>query len=166
MKYHVSIGEKQQIVEIRRQQGGKYIGLLDGQPIDAEIRALAPGVYSVLWDGELFEVRVEPRDESYRVMMRGQEFFPRVRDPRRLARRSGGTLEAEGRQNITAPMPGKVIKILVREAAEVEAGQGLIVVEAMKMQNEIRSPKKGVVEKICVSEGASVGVGEALMVVA
>ena len=62
-------------------------------------------------------------------------------------------------------MPGKVIKLLVEAAAKVEAGQGLIVVEAMKMQNEIKSPKDGVVSKICVAEGATVGAGEVLMVV-
>ena len=165
MKYNISIGEWQQAVEIRRQTSGQYVCLLDGQPVAAEIIAVSPGVYSVLWEGESFEVHIEPAPDGYRVMTCGQEFYPRVHDPRRLSRRAGAALAAEGRQNIMAPMPGKVVKILVLEAAQVEAGQGLMVVEAMKMQNEIRSPKKGVVEKIYVSEGALVGAGEALLVV-
>lgn len=165
MKYTVNIGGSQQAVEIRRAATGSYVCALDGQPIEADIVAVAPGVYSVLWQGESFEVRVERAPGGYRVNARGQEFQVSVRDPRRLARRSGAAPDAEGRQNITAPMPGKVVKVLVREKAAVEAGQGLVVVEAMKMQNEIRSPKKGLVERIYVSEGASVGAGETLLVV-
>lgn len=166
MKYNVTVGEWQQTVEVRRQAGGEYVCLLDGQPLEAEIIPVSPGVYSVVWEGESFEVRIEATPDGYRAIARGQEFFPRVHDPRRLARRAGAALDAEGRQHITAPMPGKVVKVLVAESSQVEAGQGLIVVEAMKMQNEIRSPKVGVVEKICVSEGASVAVGETLLVVA
>lgn len=171
MKYTINIGDSQQTVEIRRAATGSYVCALDGQPIEADIVAVAPGVYSVLWQGESFEVRVERAPGGYRVNARGQEFQVSVHDPRRLARhgglarRSGAAPDAEGRQNVTAPMPGKVVKVLVREKVEVEAGQGLVVVEAMKMQNEIRSPKKGLVERIYVSEGASVGAGETLLVV-
>jgi biotin carboxyl carrier protein len=71
-------------------------------------------------------------------------------------------MEAEGRQQITAPMPGKVVRILKNAGVAVEAGEGLLVVEAMKMQNEIRSPKRGKVEKILVKEGQAVNAGEVL----
>jgi len=64
-----------------------------------------------------------------------------------------------------APMPGKVVRILAAESAEVEAGQGIVVVEAMKMQNEIKSPKKGVVRKVVAAEGAAVNAGDVLAVV-
>lgn len=165
MKYTVAIGDAQEIVDIRRTPAGSYVCTVDGQPTGADIVAVAPGVYSVLWQGESFEVRVELATGGYRVDVRGQELHVAVHDPRRLSRRSGATLDTEGRQNITAPMPGKVVKVLVAERSAVEAGQGLMVVEAMKMQNEIRSPKKGVVEKIYVREGASVSGGETLLVV-
>ncbi|HWQ03049.1 MAG TPA: biotin/lipoyl-containing protein, partial [Candidatus Nitrosotenuis sp.] len=78
----------------------------------------------------------------------------------------GGALEAEGRQEILAPMPGKVVRVLVKSGDAVEAGHGLLVVEAMKMQNEIKSPKSGKVERVLVSEGQNVNAGETLAVVA
>jgi biotin carboxyl carrier protein len=68
----------------------------------------------------------------------------------------------EGRQEILAPMPGKVIRVLAAVGDAVEAGQGLLVVEAMKMQNEIRSPKSGKVERLLVKEGQNVNAGEVL----
>jgi biotin carboxyl carrier protein len=76
--------------------------------------------------------------------------------------RRHGALEAEGRQQITAPMPGKVVRVLLQEGDTVEAGQGLLVVEAMKMQNEIRSPKSGRVEKLFAKEGLAVNAGDVL----
>ncbi|HZV60180.1 MAG TPA: biotin/lipoyl-containing protein, partial [Candidatus Eremiobacteraceae bacterium] len=68
----------------------------------------------------------------------------------------------DGRQQITAPMPGKIVRVLVKEGEQVEVGQGLLVVEAMKMQNEIRSPKNGKVERVHVKEGQTVNSGEIL----
>ncbi|MGB7601077.1 MAG: biotin/lipoyl-containing protein, partial [Candidatus Sulfotelmatobacter sp.] len=70
-----------------------------------------------------------------------------------------------GPKNIVAPMPGKVVRLLVREGDEVEMGAGVAVVEAMKMQNEIKSPKKGTVQKILVTEGAAVNAGDVLAIV-
>ncbi len=70
-----------------------------------------------------------------------------------------------GPKKLTAPMPGKVVRILVSEGAEIEAGAGILVVEAMKMQNEVKSPKKGIVQKITVREGAAVNSGDVLAIV-
>jgi len=75
-------------------------------------------------------------------------------------------VEAEGRQQIVAPMPGKVVRLLVQQGEKVEAGRGLLVVEAMKMQNEIRSPKTGTVERLLVTDGQAVNAGEVVAVVA
>ena len=88
-----------------------------------------------------------------------------VRDPRSLRSRQGGAQDEKGPRKIVAPMPGRVVRLLVAEGAEVEAGQGIVVVEAMKMQNEIKSPKKGMVKKITASEGAAVNSGDVLAVV-
>ena len=76
--------------------------------------------------------------------------------------RRHGAVEAEGRQQIVAPMPGKVVRLLVKTGDKVEAGQGLLVVEAMKMQNEVRSPKTGTVERLLAKEGQPVNAGEVL----
>ena len=90
------------------------------------------------------------------------EFATEVVDPRTWRCRRHGVLEAEGRQQVLAPMPGKVVRLLVKVGDKVEAGQGLLVVEAMKMQNEIRSPKSGVVERLQAKEGQPVNAGEVL----
>jgi biotin carboxyl carrier protein len=95
-----------------------------------------------------------------------QEFIAEVIDPRAWTGRRHGNAEAEGRQQIVAPMPGKVVRLLVQAGDHVEVGQGLLVVEAMKMQNEIRSPKSGIVERILAKEGQPVNAGEVLCVVA
>jgi biotin carboxyl carrier protein len=91
-----------------------------------------------------------------------EEFTAEVIDPRAWSGRRHTAVEAEGRQQIVAPMPGKVVRLLVKAGDAVEAGQGLLVMEAMKMQNEIRSPKSGVVERLLATEGQAVNAGEVL----
>ena len=105
-------------------------------------------------------------DGKLKLHTNGQEFTAEVIDPRAWSGRRHGAVEAEGRQQILAPMPGKIVRLLVKEGDHVEAGQGLLVVEAMKMQNEIRSPKSGVIERVLAKEGQPVNAGEVLCVVA
>jgi biotin carboxyl carrier protein len=98
------------------------------------------------------------------VVVNGRAFAVEVFDPREMrARKSAGA--GEGRQNIAAMMPGKVVRVLVAQGDEVEAGQGLIVVEAMKMQNEMKSPKAGRVIEVKTKPDATVAAGEILMVI-
>jgi biotin carboxyl carrier protein len=85
-----------------------------------------------------------------------------LRDPRRW-RRTGSSIELEGPQEIVAPMPGKVAKILVTEGEEVKSGEGLLVIEAMKMQNELRAPRAGRVERVYTAEGRGVESGARLL---
>jgi biotin carboxyl carrier protein len=94
----------------------------------------------------------------------GREFRAEVIDPRSWRRRHGAGIELEGRQQLVAPMPGKIVRVLAAAGQEVTAGQGLLVIEAMKMQNEIRSPKSGIVEKLA-REGQTVNAGEVLAIV-
>jgi len=143
---------------------------LDGRALEADAVEVAPGVYSILMGGESLEVLVEPRAEAgvsgLRVFVGSREFAADVRDPRQWQRRRGAAAEAEGRQQVLAPMPGKIIRVLAKAGDSVEMKQGLVVVEAMKMQNEIRSPKSGVVERIMVTEGQTVNTGEVLAIIA
>ena len=98
------------------------------------------------------------------MIVNGRSFAVEVFDPREMrARKSAGA--GEGRQNIAAMMPGKVVRVLVAQGDEVEAGQGLIVVEAMKMQNEMKSPKAGRVIEVKTKPDATVAAGEVLMVI-
>jgi len=111
----------------------------------------------------VFEVHVAPGlDGRLKLQTGSHEFQAQVLDLRAWRGRRAGAAELEGRQQIVAPMPGKVIRLLVKAGDEVEAGQGLLVVEAMKMQNEIRSPKKGKVVRLEAAEGQAVNAGDAL----
>ena len=169
MKFEVQLngsnGLKKGTVELEA-EGAGYRVLLDGQSVAADARLISQGTVSVILDGRSFVVHVTPTlDGKIKLQIGPHEYTAEVQDPRAWRGRRHGTLEAEGRQQIVAPMPGKVIRVLVDVGDEVEAGQGLLVVEAMKMQNEIRSPKKGKVERLQAKEGQNVNAGEVLCVV-
>ncbi len=169
MKFEVQLtgpeGKKLRSVELER-DGSHWKITLDGQPIVADAVEIDPNTFSLLLEGQSYEVRVTPSpDGVLKLQTRLQEFTAEVADPRAWRGRRHGALEAEGSQQVFAPMPGKVIRILVQAGDKVEAGQGLLVVEAMKMQNEIRSPKGGTVERLQVKEGQAVNAGEVLCIV-
>ncbi len=118
------------------------------------------GRYSVLIEGRSYQVVLVGNGE---VVVNGRTLQVNVEDPRKLRGR-GSAERGQGRQTIASPMPGRVIRLLVEAGQEVEAGQGLIVVEAMKMQNEMKSPKAGKILEIRTSAGAAVAAGDALLV--
>jgi len=165
MKYEVSISGKTRIVEFAR-NGDGWQAKLDGEAGVADVVETAPNTFSILVAGQSHQVFLTPAsDRRLELETGGFAFSAEVIDPRSWRGRHGG-VEAEGRQQIAAPMPGKVVRLLVKAGDAVEAGQGLLVVEAMKMQNEIRSPKRGTVERVLVAEGQAVNAGETLCVVA
>jgi biotin carboxyl carrier protein len=139
---------------------------LDGQGVAADVVELESGVFSVLLGGAVFEVRVVTAESGVRIAIDGHEYFVEYEDPRQWRRSGSGPVGAQGRQNITAPMPGKIVQLLVKKGDKVEQGQGLLIIEAMKMQNEIKSPKEGTVEKVAVAESQPVNAGEVLVVIA
>jgi biotin carboxyl carrier protein len=166
MKFEVHLdsvsGKSKHIVDLEK-DGSSHKVSLDGQPVAADVILAAPNAVSVILNGTAFEIHIAPSlDGTYKLQTGPHEFQADVCDPRAWRGRKAGALEAEGRQQIVAPMPGKVIRLLVNAGDQVEAGQGLIVVEAMKMQNEIRSPKKGKVERLHAREGQAVNAGDVL----
>jgi biotin carboxyl carrier protein len=130
----------------------------------AEIEQVEPGVYSVLVNGRSYEARVEPAEGGVAVFIDGHRFEIEVRDPRRWSR-PAARRELTGRLNVLAPMPGKIVRLLVAAGDTVSAGQGLLVVEAMKMQNEVKSPKTGLVVALAAREGASAAAGDILAII-
>lgn len=166
MQLTVKIGGRTRQLEVTR-EGSRLICRLDGRTVEADAVEVAPGTYSLLIEGQAFEVRVEPvpGTAGLRVHTGDRQFDAEVVNPRQWRGRRGGVLEAEGRQQILAPMPGKIVRVLVKQGDSVRARQGLVVIEAMKMQNEIRSPRTGTVERLLVSEGKAVNAGEVLAVV-
>lgn len=155
-------------------QGDALSCRMDGAAFEAEAAQVESGVYSLLIDGRSFRVRIAPSPGAsegssadsnfYIAQIDGASYTIAVRDPRRW-NRSRSALEKTGRQQITAPMPGKVVRVLVVEGQPVQAGQGLIVVEAMKMQNEIKCHAAGTIEKLLVREGQAVSAGESLLII-
>jgi biotin carboxyl carrier protein len=105
-----------------------------------------------------------PDDDAYTVSLGGHRIAVEIVDARNALRKAAQRGH-DGMAELRAPMPGKVVKVLVAEGADVEVNQGLVVIEAMKMQNEVKSPKKGVVRKVGVKEAAAVNAGDLLVVV-
>jgi biotin carboxyl carrier protein len=167
MKFEVQLttasGKVTRIVELAR-NSERWKLALDGQPLEADVVEVAPNAISVLLGGRAFEFHITPSSDGSALKLQTglQEFFAEIADPRAWRGRSHRALEAEGRQSVVAPMPGKIVRVLVKAGDKVEAGQGLLVVEAMKMQNEIRSPKSGTVERLTAVEGQPVNAGEIL----
>jgi biotin carboxyl carrier protein len=162
VKFEIRIAGTIRIVELER-NADHWRVTLDGQSLDADAAEIAPNTFSILLRGQSHEIRVTPSPSGMLTLQTGlEEFTAEAVDPRAWSGRRHGALEAEGRQQVVAPMPGKVVRLLVKAGDTVEAGQGLLVVEAMKMQNEIRSPKSGVVERLLAQEGQPVNAGEIL----
>jgi biotin carboxyl carrier protein len=166
MKFEIQLegaGERtKRVVELEREDAG-YRVTLDGKLVDANVVQIAPNTISVLLNGLAFEVRVfSEMDGRLKLQIGPHEFYAGVEDPRGWRGRRHGAVEAEGRQQIVAPMPGKVIRFLIKAGDTVEAKQGIAVIEAMKMQNEIHSPKSGRIERVLVKEGQNVSAGEIL----
>ena len=134
-----------------------------GERIDrsATLLEVEPGIYSVLVNGASYEVKVVPGPNGFYVDLLGARNVVEVCDPRAASRRGSAGL-GDGRQSISAPMPGKVVRVLAQEGDEVEAGAGILVVEAMKMQNEVKAAKAGRVLFVKAKEGDTVAAGEVL----
>jgi biotin carboxyl carrier protein len=127
----------------------------------AHVETPEPGVYSVLMDGRSYDAYVEETPAGVVVSIDGFRFEIEARDPRRWSRKSARR-GAEGIQTIASSMPGKVVRVLVAPGDSVEAGQGIAVVEAMKMQNEMKAARAGKVLSVPAKEGATVAAGEVL----
>jgi biotin carboxyl carrier protein len=157
-----SRGKEIRNVELER-DGDRWRATLDGTPSEIDAVEIAPHIFSVLLDGKSHEVRVAPLpDGALKIQLGTAEMRAEIVDPR-VWRGRHGAMEVAGRQQIVSPMPGKIIRVLVKSGDVVEAGQGLLVIEAMKMQNEIRSPKNGTIEKVLAAEGQAVNAGDVLL---
>ena len=163
----------------------KYTAMIQGEPVDVELRAstarvieakiggrkytleaeaVQPGVYWLNWNNQSLEIAVTPSPEGYVVSIGGQHMLVDIIDSRTALRRAA-QLGHDGTAQIRAPMPGKIVRLLVTEGAAVQTNQGILVMEAMKMQNEIKTPKSGMVQKLGVKEGAAVIAGDLLATV-
>jgi|SRR5215813_2951693 len=164
MIYDVSIDGKSHRLKLERNDGGWQCEL-DGRSVALDAVLAGRDVLSVLIDGKAFEIKLERTATDMHLWVGSARYAAELRDPRSLRGRRGAGAGEQGAKKLVAPMPGKVVRVLAAEKTNVEAGQGVIVVEAMKMQNEIKTPKKGIVQKVLVMEGAPVNAGDVLAIV-
>jgi len=143
---------------------------VDDRHYDLEFRELASGEYLLINGSKVYKCRVSARGgsaggQAVTVVLRGLSYEVAVVDPKRLRSGESAGAHQAGAAEIVSPMPGKIVRVLVRAGDKVEAGAGIIVVEAMKMQNEMKAPKAGSVVSINAEEGATVNAGDVLAVV-
>ena len=163
MKYEAKIDGRQVAITLE-ERDGIVAATVDDRAYDVRVVQPESGVYVIFFGDDVYEARVSAGDrDKLQVKLRGRMFDVNIID--RKHRRPATEHTAEGRQNLTSPMPGKVVRVLLTAGNEVEAGQGVVVVEAMKMQNEIKSPKTGRVVEVRVNEGETVSANQVLAVV-
>lgn len=166
MSYVGTLGEKDVKIAVEELGGSNYRVSIDGVEHVVDAHEVAHELWSVLYRGASFVVDVTRLPaEEYEVLIQGDcHKFTLMNEQRRAMMRAGGKGSA-GKAMLTSPMPGKVVKLLVNEGQEVGAGQGVIVVEAMKMENELKSAVAGKVKEIFVKEGEVVESGAKLLLV-
>jgi biotin carboxyl carrier protein len=164
MVYEIIVDGKKRRLELNR-EGNGWKCALDGREITIDVVSTHSDVLSFLIDGKTYEVKRERNASGQHLWIGSTGYQVEVRDPRSLRNRNKAAGDDNGPKKLIAAMAGKVVRVLVTEKDEVDAGQGIVVVEAMKMQNEIKSPKKGTIQKLLVSQGSTVNAGEVLAVV-
>jgi biotin carboxyl carrier protein len=157
--------EHQLVLEESADVPGRHSLRIGERALTVDARRLEPGVYSVLVDGNSYLVEVDGASPELTVHLCGESVSVELHDARRklLAQAGRASGPGEGPQTVRSPMPGKVVKVLVCEGQAIQAGAGVVVVEAMKMENELRAPRDGKVGRIRVQEGQPVESGEELV---
>jgi biotin carboxyl carrier protein len=164
MSFNVKIDGRETTLDVREDGAQREFRLGSGELRRAYVVEIEPGLFSILLDGRSYEARVESMPDGVGVVIRGRRMRVELEDPRRASRRSGGR-RTDGPLQVAAPMPGKIVRLLVAPGDEVTAGQGLVVMEAMKMQNELKAARPGRVVSIPVHEGDTVSAGDVLAII-
>jgi biotin carboxyl carrier protein len=164
MKFEAEIGGTRNEVEIDA-RAGRFRAVVGGRVYEGELLRTEPDAFTFFLGARVVEVRVGrlAGSEILRVKVNGSTADVRVIDRKHL--HGAGDAALEGRQVLAAPMPGKVVAVLVERGASVARGEGIVVVEAMKMQNEVKASKDGVVAELLVAAGDTVNAGQTLAIV-
>jgi biotin carboxyl carrier protein len=166
MAFIGKLGEQSYTVEIEETGKSVYRVSVDGNEFVVDGKKTGRTNYSLIVDNRSFEIEVDNSDDEYRVLVDGRSYHINLVDERRLrVGASQSATQLQGRQRVSVPMPGKVIAVLVSEGDQVEKGQGLAIVEAMKMENEVHSPIAGAIKEIKVKAGDTVEGGAVLVIV-
>lgn len=149
-------------VEVRESQG-RYVVTVGERTIEMDLVPTGPADLSVLVDGASHDLTLEKTAEGFAVVVRGDRFDVDIKDAVKGA--ALGAVAHKGPLKLTAPMPGKIVKVLVAPGDVVEAGRGVLVMEAMKMENELKTIRPGTVQEIKVKEGQAVEMGALLLII-
>jgi biotin carboxyl carrier protein len=161
MKRAVTLNGRNHTIDILEELPEVRFAFDGGAVRGASVTSPEPQVYSILIEGRSYDVFVEHTPDGLAISVNGYRYEAAVHDPRQWSRKTAGQ-GGEGVQTVASPMPGKVVRVLVAPGDAVEPGQGLVVVEAMKMQNEMRASRAGKVLTVPVTPGATVTAGEVL----
>lgn len=155
MKYITTVHDREYVIEIDHE--GQIT--VNDQPYAVNFQQLSEGgILSLLLDNRSLEAIVEDRDQYWEVLIHGELYSVQVQDERayRLAQARGSVAEHTGEVNVKSPMPGLIVEVCVDEGQLVKKGQKVVILESMKMENELRSPRDGVIKHVFVENGASV----------
>ena len=164
MKYTAIVDGQRIDIEFERKANGQIEARINDRVYQLEASSVGPGLYWFNWNGRSIEVALTPSGDAYSVSIDRHRISVEMLDAR-TALRKAAHQGHDGAVELKAPMPGKIVKILLQEGSEVKANQGVLVMEAMKMQNELKSPKAGTVRKLKVTEGVAVNSGQVLAIV-
>lgn len=162
MKYIATVDDQEFSIDIDRDDHVT----LGGAVYDVDLESIdGRSLFSLILNGTSYEVFIERRARRYFIAIAGDRYEVQVEDERmkRLRERAGAKREEAGELTITAPMPGLVVDVIVEEGQYVSAGDGVVILEAMKMENEIRTPRDGIVERLRVSTGQTLNQGDVMM---
>lgn len=167
MKLIAELSEEKHRVEIKR-DGINLTADIDGRLYELEVSEPEPNVWLFKNDHKIYQIFVSPNaraGEPFAVNVGNDNFDVKIYDPKRLRGGIGTGDTADGAAEIKTAMPGKLVRILAEVGAEIKKGAGVLIVEAMKMQNEMKAPKDGIVKEIRFDEGATVSAGDVLAVI-
>lgn len=166
MKFEVIVNQATRAVTLDPREDGTVEAQLDGESsVVVDVRRAEHDVWSLIIDGASYECTVQPIKNFLRVSIRGATWDIQIYDPRRIRQGSTQAGDVDGKQVIISPMPGRVIRLEVAVGDTVEAGQGIVIVEAMKMENELEADRAGTVKEIQVAEGDTVESDQVLVII-
>jgi biotin carboxyl carrier protein len=163
MKLIAELNNEKHEIEFKR-DGEKVSASVDGREYALEASQVEPNVYLLKYENQIFPVYVAPTEPAF-TDIGNHSFEIKISDPKRLRGAGAAAGNADGTVEIKTAMPGKVVRVVAEQGAEIKQGESVLVVEAMKMQNEMKSPKDGIVKEIRVAEGATVNAGDVLAII-
>lgn len=161
MKLYAEIDDQKYEITLKR-EAEKVYAEIDGKSYELEASEPEPNVYLLKHNNQIYQIYASPNNV---ISLGNQQFEINLIDPKRLRGSGAAGGQADGVSEIKTAMPGKVVRVLVEQGAEIQKGEGVVIVEAMKMQNEMKSPKDGIVKEIRFAEGSTVNAGAVLAVI-